>query len=503
MHRHGNLHRNLQTKFDSRILQTACFLLFALVARISTFGDLNYFQDELFFFYTGQRMHDGLLLYVDIWDRKPPGLFTLYYLIAGISRSVLAYQIAAWLFVAMTAQVINMIAERLAGRMGAMLAGGLYISLLPLFGGGGGQVAIFYNLLVAIAALLVVGQIERLRNGAIGLPIPLAMACAGLAITFKQTALFEGAFLGGFVLWHYARAGADYRRVAALAFGLALIGAAPMLCFAAYYAAIGHFYEFWHAMVLANLHKAYNPGNDLLIRLGVFALMLAPCLFFVLASFVRARENPEFHALRYFMAGWLAAAFLGFGIVPNLIDHYALPVLVPLSVASAPFLQRRAIGTICGIGLIGFNLISGHAFDFSARARSRAAMNSLTEEIRKRDPNPRLLVYDGPVYLYALTGSHPPSALALPLHLDYLPEANASHLDTVLEFHKILDWKPTIVVIRRSNGANLINPATKNLIEDYVTRNCRWTFSRPVYDMFGQSVLDIHGGCANGRQGGE
>ena len=67
------------------------------------FGDTNYFNDEYFYFQAGMRMHDGLLPYVDIWDRKGPGLFLTYWLTAFFSRSVIAYQPAALLSAAATA----------------------------------------------------------------------------------------------------------------------------------------------------------------------------------------------------------------------------------------------------------------------------------------------------------------------------------------------------------------------------------------------------------------
>src|SRR5262245_35140099 len=84
----------------TRWVQVAWFLAFALVTRVSVFGDTNYFNDELLYLLIGQRMHEGLLPYVGLWDRKGPGLFLIYYLFAAFSQSVLTYQVAAWLTVA-------------------------------------------------------------------------------------------------------------------------------------------------------------------------------------------------------------------------------------------------------------------------------------------------------------------------------------------------------------------------------------------------------------------
>ena len=63
--------------FAGRAAQLGWFLAVALLTRVSTFGDTGYHNDELLYFLVGQRMHDGLLPYVDIWDRKGPGLFLI------------------------------------------------------------------------------------------------------------------------------------------------------------------------------------------------------------------------------------------------------------------------------------------------------------------------------------------------------------------------------------------------------------------------------------------
>ena len=69
-------------------LAAVLFLLASLALRFSTFGDTNLFVDDVFYFLVGQRMHEGVLPYVDVWDRKPLGLFAIYWAIAAISTSV-------------------------------------------------------------------------------------------------------------------------------------------------------------------------------------------------------------------------------------------------------------------------------------------------------------------------------------------------------------------------------------------------------------------------------
>ena len=491
---------SLRQVFSGHAALFAWFLIFAFATRFHALGDLNYHEDELLFFYIGQRMHDGLLPYVDIWDRKPPSLFLIYYLIAGVSRAVLAYQIIAALFAAGTAFCIARLSELYAGRWSGLLAGSLYLALTVLFAGGGGQAAIFMNLPMALAALLVVARRDRLRQGLVDPSIFIAMALAGFAITIKQTAIFEAAFLGLFVLFQCNRNQTSVMRFMRTGFLLALIGALPMLLWAVFYLWQGHFAEFWHAMVTANLDKQYGSDARPLERMGIFAVLLLPLLLpSAYSFFVRTSPDKPFSKLRPFVAGWTVAAFIGFAIIPNLIEHYALPLLVPLCVSLAPLLQRGLTGTAAGIGLTLLYLAMGPALNLTHGQQSRTETANLVAAMRKQDPAMRLLVYDGPVYLYALTGSHPPTPLVFPLHLFFQAESNVSHLDTVEEFRKLIAMKPTTVVTRvRDKPANLYNRTTHEMVKDYIARHCAQNFSRTLHDMYGEVKLVVHTQCANG-----
>ncbi|GGC21933.1 hypothetical protein GCM10011371_06960 [Novosphingobium marinum] len=479
--------------FASRAAQFALFLLASLATRVAMFGDTNYHSDELLYFTIGQRMHEGLLPYVDMWDRKGPGLFLTYAGIAAFSSAVVAYQFAAALFAATTAFVVNMIAERSAGRVGAILAGLLYLAMLPLFGGGGGQAPVFYNLFVALSALGVMSGIGDLREGRIPPRVWLSMASAGFAITFKLTAAVEGVFLGCFVLWQLSRAvspAALFRS----GFRLAAAGAAPMVLFALFYAGIGHFAEFWHALVTSNLDKAYDADNDAAARLRALAIIASPALLPAIARLALLRNAPY----RPFLAGWLAAAFVGFALVPNYIDHYALPLMLPLAVMAAPALEWRRAGPVFAIFVIVFAWMVGPTHDFAKHRESRAAMARIVDEIRARDAAPRLFVYQGPNYLNTLAGSHPPSPLTFPAHLFHRPENDVSHLDTGEETDRILDWRPSVVIKAAEFPEGALNLETSRKVNAYV-EGCRLWFTREVIDYYSRYDVQIYGDCAKGR----
>ena len=83
----------------------------ALLTRFQQFGNPIVHIDEQFYLLVGDRMLHGALPYVDIWDRKPIGLFLIYAAIRELGGSgILQYQLVATGFAIATALVV----ERLA-----------------------------------------------------------------------------------------------------------------------------------------------------------------------------------------------------------------------------------------------------------------------------------------------------------------------------------------------------------------------------------------------------
>ena len=101
-------------------------------------------------------MRERRLPYVDIWDRKPIGLFLIYAGIAalgGDSSSSINWSPPPAALA--TAIVIDRVPAHRRRRAGALLGGHrLSRSSLPVVRRPGGQSPVFYNLLMARAALL-------------------------------------------------------------------------------------------------------------------------------------------------------------------------------------------------------------------------------------------------------------------------------------------------------------------------------------------------------------
>ena len=496
-----DLFDRLEALFATRRAQVLWFALFALLTRATVFGQTNYFNDEYFYWQIGLRMHQDLLPYVDLWDRKGPGLFLIYWLIGFLSSSVIAYQLVACAFAGATAYVAARIAGHFTTRLGAMLGGSLYLVMTAFLGGAGGQSPGFYNLFIALAALAIVEARPQLHQGMVPRRLYWAMVSAGFALTFKQVAIFEAAFLGLVVLWQLQRSSMAPARLARSATLMALAGAAPFVVFALAYTLAGHFTEFWQAMVTANLRKAYNPGDDHWTRIEALAVMSAalwiPALFGLLTRGEAGKEK------RGFLIGWLLASLAGLLAIPNFYEHYLLPLCLPFSVAAACAFGWRRLGNALGIFTLAFMLLAGGSFNFARAAAAREAMASLTRDILARDPQPAPLVYEGPVDLYRQLGAYPPSPLYFPLHLYFPPEDNVSQFDTAETVRQILATRPSVVITFHDYPASEENPRTARQVHAYTAAHCRLWFTRKVLEAHAEHDLDVWGDCRTQRSGGD
>lgn len=470
-------------------IRFAILLTVAMILRCDTFGDPNLDDDDTFYQAVGIAMHHGALPYVDVWDRKPFGLFAIYWAIAGISVAPIAYQLAASLFAAATAAVIAAIGMRWVKPTGGLLAGLCYLLWLSPTQGYGGQTPLFYNLFIAGAALLVIRAQPALQRGEVSLSALAAMALAGCAITIKTTALFEAAFLGLFAVWQVSRSGnggALAFRHAAL---YALLGSVPTLLIGAAYLLGGHGSEFWHAMVVSNLSKA--PPN--FFAMGVRALIMFAYLtpLLILALFGLMEQGRG----RRFAAFWLAAGLIGLISVPRFYMHYALPLLVPLCVAAIPFLDKRGLGLVATAIVAGLSLWLAPPFQFAATAKSKVAIDRLADAVRLHAGNGPLMIYDGPPELYHLTAHGLVTPLTFYAHLSDLAEKDVSHLSTLGETQRVLALRPGAVVIANPIRSAPVNLETYRLVRDYITGNCRLVARETAYERMNSYPIEVWGDC--------
>jgi hypothetical protein len=465
-------------------LLAALLLVVAIAARAAQFGNPVVQVDDEFYLLTGDRMLHGALPYVDIWDRKPIGLFLIYAAIRMLGGDgVLAYQLVATVFAVATALVIARIARNLAGPHGAAAAGVVYILYLGIFGGEGGQSPVFYNLLVALAAWAMTGIVRRAGFGwasfAAGLGVMLLI---GVAMQVKYTALFEGMFFGLALLWCGWQRGARVGVLAAM--GAAWIAAAllPTLAAWGWYAAIGQGDAFVQANFLSILDR-HSDGTGIAIkRLGWMLLCLAP--LGLAAWFGRGMARPVSEEVRKLLDGWAIAAIGGVLIFGTFFDHYALPLIAPLCVLAAAWFGDGAAGIVIASGRTRWRVPAGVAM---MGLIAFVSLNIINENRRERGWGPQvtqiadyirpqlkdcLYVFDGEPALYQLTGSCLPTRWPFPSHLSLSREAGAIGVDPLTEVKRIMANRPEFVVANTRPDRDL-NPEVLDymmplLARDYV-----------------------------------
>jgi hypothetical protein len=436
-------------------------LAVAFATRVWFFGDPVVQIDEQFYLMTGDRLLHGAIPYVDIWDRKPVGIFLLY---AGIrllgGEGIYQYQVVATLFAAATALLISLMALRFSNGRGAALAGAAYLLWLLLFDGAGGQTPVFYNLFVAAAGALVMqAMVEETAHRRVMALGGGAMLLMGIALQVKYSALFEGIFFGLALMWKARRLGAAYSIVAAYALVWIALALLPTVAAAAWYAHAGHLDAFLYANFESIFRRGSWPAGKLLGRILTMTGLSLPLL---LCVYVESRSPSRARTLsdpRCFALCWLAAAIVGLLLFGTYFTHYFLPVLVPLTLSCAALLgDRRAavsISTARGerrLSLALFLVVTGLALGaliIPKRLKNRGhepEVRALASAI-KANLDGCMLVFDGEPILYLLTQACLPTSRVFPNHLNEGREAGAVGLDPQAEVRRImLSVRPDIIV---------------------------------------------------------
>lgn len=463
----------------------ALIVVVAFVTRALQFGNPVIQVDEQFYLLVGDRLLRGVLPFAGIWDRKPFGLFALF---AGIRQlggtGIVQYQIVATLFAAATAGTIAFISLRLTDQRGATVAGIVYLLYILSSGGDGGQAPVFYNLPVALAALIVLRIQERRSFDASATgQACIAMALLGFAIQIKYTVIFEGAFFGIWLLGLAWRSGRRYDKIAVLALLWCSIALLPTVIVWGVYWQYGFVDQFIFqnfVSIFARSSQNHNiPG-----RLFAIGIHIAPPLAIAIWG-VTARVSDHARAAQRFVGAWAFIAIiavLGFGTYHN---HYALPLFAPLAAAGAPIYgdpQARlrlksfrphvshvvmTVGLLLGFGtMIGTRMSRGTGDAVYAAARMVGST-----------PHDCIFVFVGDPVLYHLTNSCLPTAYVFPSLLSERSDADSLGRDQMTELRATMATRPRYVFVREpmlSDG----QPAAWNFMRLALQREYKLTFER-------------------------
>jgi 4-amino-4-deoxy-L-arabinose transferase-like glycosyltransferase len=368
-------------------------------------------HDEQFYSYFATAMLDGQMPYVDIWDRKPVGLFLLY---AGahalLGRGAWAYLVMANLFACIGAWLTYRMAALLANRATGWVAALLYLLAMTVFGCRGAQSELLFTplcLAMMYLALVYPGSLRAML---------VAMLLGGFALQIKYTAAPFCAVFAAFVLVE------DYRRERALLpvlvrAGLyALTGLAPTIVFALWFAAVGHFGDFWYANFVSIFERKTSVGRFHPKTLTVIAPFLLMIGAGVWARFRLGLTYPRRASVLVVVmtAGALASIYF-----PSNVLAYYYAFLGPFAVLLAvPFYDlRQRAGWFGAAVLVAGLVVTGNFPQNIAAGRADVAQfHALVDRIKAGGAGRTLYVFSGPTATYSATDTRPRAKYPFPFH---------------------------------------------------------------------------------------
>ena len=439
--------------------QAILLLLVAFALRSPFFGNPVIHSDEQFYLLVGDRLLHGAWPFVDIFDRKPVGLFLIFAGIRSVGGDgVLMYQLAATLVATATAFLVAWIVSRLssddANPVASVGAALIYLVWIIVFDGAGGQSAVWGNALMAAAALLVLDTTRGHRH--ISLRGAGAMLLIGLAMQIKYTAMFEGIFFGLTLVWAAYREGRSIGRLAADA--ALWIGAAlfPTALAWAVYAAAGHD----DAFVFANFLSIFGQQDDDTLSSNLLKLLGGVGMSLPLAWLAwRGRRAGSF------ALGWLAAAVIAILIMHTFELLYLLPLALPLSVAAGTGLSGPTVRTtmVRLAAVLVFGALAATVMT-SIRIGRRGNAHQIAQLVQMIGQQPRgcMFAYGSEPILYFLTRSCLPTPYIFRSHLGQTAESNGTGVDPVVEVARLLAARPGVIVVRAPKPTT--NLATQALV---------------------------------------
>nr|WP_269142555.1 glycosyltransferase family 39 protein [Acetobacter garciniae] len=447
--------------------------------------------DEGYYLFVGGQILHGAIPFVDIWDRKPAGLFLLYafFHLFGPYR-LLAYQIGAVISVWLTSLLVMKMARHIAPALGALVAALLYIGCMNLAGGEGGQSPVFYNLLVAWAMSLIIDMINADNKSIKDMKRAACkvMVLFGLSLQIKYTVVFEGVFAGAFLLWLFYRKTGSLRDVALQALLWVVLAVLPTAIVALAYGLAGYGQEWWFANVISIFYRGQSqPGSARHQAIKMLVLALP----FLLSILFRKMACPAMTVQQKdcgrFVNLWALSALLGVAVFGTRYIHYALPVFTPLSVAVAP-LWNKKWGQVWLVVLLAYVTVKGqltvikHKHDHGNKALFDNVVSVLSH------PAGCVFVYNASPVFYDFSDFCNMTTHPFPAHLYALGEQKATGINPLTEIQRILQKKPIYIVLKDAMipGENI---QARDILNNRLQTEYHLVYTAPV----GKSSISVYG----------
>jgi hypothetical protein len=389
----------------------------------------NVNNDEAFYLIIGRQWLHGSLPYVGSFDVKPPGLFAAMAAAEAIFGAKIwaakAVEIAA---VTATSFGLWLIGRRFLGAAAGLVAAVLYIVSSLTLGGTGTPAPLLAAPFTTFGMAITLPSLVDRVGGRLS-PLFAAGLLFGIAVTINHSPIFEAGALVLAVLTQRSNP-ARLRMIGAFAAGFA---ACPLV-FLLLYLAAGHLDALIAAVIRSGAERVAGDNiswTQATLRLLPMMKPIAPVALMsaVVWAECHARRDLAIYPTLRLLAYWFGGALLGVLAVRSMYDHYDLPLLQPLCLASGVFATSvterisqpiwrwasRVAALTIAVGYTAWNVAPLFLADQSTQQAVQNAAGAIIASGLK--PDDRILVVNRGLSVYLATGAEPPTAIFHPQHL--------------------------------------------------------------------------------------
>lgn len=426
------------------VLIVLVILLVVAASRAIWWGNPAATTDEQLYALIGSALAHGELPYIDMWDRKPFGLFALFALGEWIAPPPYGFQVLAGLFTGLGAWLTYLLARLQVDWVTATGAALLYVILISLYGGFSGQSEVFHApLMLAMAWLVIDGSASYYGRRAL-----VAMLIGGVALQIKYTVLPQCLFFGLVALWQLHKHGFGLPRVTAMAAAFGVLGVLPTALVGLLYAYAGAFDVWW----FSNFESFfYRDGAGRF--LPAIQISMLPLLGFGLCGiYLALRGTPLRDPATYVLfIGWTVSAIATVFWPGTVYVYYIAALAAPVVLITLPLLNRKGPASVAPllIVLLGTLSLLAPIDDWETSRKETASLESLAGKIAPLvdDEASCLWIHDGPTALYTMSQSCLPTRFIYPDHLNNALETDqALGTSQTQEALRLLANKPPVIV---------------------------------------------------------
>ncbi len=394
----------------------------------------------------------GKVLYSDVIDTKPPGIFLLFGIIQKITgTSILFFRFITALFVGFTAWFIYRFSLNWHGKSKVALASGLiyifFISTWKDFG-------MSSNTEIFFSFFNVLGIYFLTKKKSVFLFV--AGLFFGYGFIIKYTNLYDFIPIVGFFILFL---GYRIKTFKQQFLGLLIIGVGfliPFLSINIYYYYNGNFEDFKFIIYYVPLNYAQSMDlMGVMDRLVDFHAFFLPVLFFF--YYVVIKNNKKLQPIKVFILIWLAFVLWSIISLGNTFPHYFVQLMLPISLLAGFYFDnplktknvfRYLFNSRTGWALLGIVMLVKLYSDYNDYYK-KPDYAKLVAEYINTNTTKEDVIYTGNYHqiIYFLTGKDSPTPYVHWTILYYERLKKVLHIDNTKELDKIFEQNPKYVVI--------------------------------------------------------